>query len=308
MYKRPALLVLLALVAFLAVAKPHLSLYEDTRNFLAATFFVPSITMSDLKHKYLEAERTGEKIRIVLVPGHEPHFGGAEFGKLKERDMNVDLAQELKDKLESDKRFEIIMTRDKDNWNPKLEKYFDANWEAIKDFTKVKKTEMNLLVAEGKVKKVLSGIEHNTAPGDVAYRLFGINRWSRDIGADVLIHIHFNDYPRSRAYLPGRHKGFAIYIPDKQYSNSVATKEIATNIFERLENFFVISDLPEEDIGIIESQDLIAVGQSNSLDAASILIEYGYIYRPQFTRQVSRASLIEQMAEQTYLGLEDSFK
>lgn len=308
MYKKLALVALLAPVAFFVIAKPHLSLYEDTRNFLAATFFVPSITISDLREKYIDAERTGEKIKIVLVPGHEPHFGGAEFGKLKERDMNVDLAQELKDNLQKNKRFEVIITRDKDSWNPKLERYFDNNWDAIKDFTKIKKTEMNLLIAEGKVKKVFSGIEHNNAPGDVAYRLFGINRWSRDIGADVLIHIHFNDYPRSRAYLPGKHKGFAIYIPDKQYSNSVATKEIATNVFERLEDFFVISDLPEEDIGIIESQDLIAIGQSNTLDAASILIEYGYIYRPQFARQVSRASLMEQMAEQTYLGLQDSFK
>jgi len=307
-YKKLALIVFLALVVFLGAAESQLSISEDVRNFLAATFFVPSITMSDLKDKYISAEETGKKIKILLVPGHEPNFGGTEFGKLKERDMNVDLAIELKNNLESNRRFEVILTRDKDNWNPELEKYFNDNWEVIKDFTKLKKTEMNLLIAEGRVEKVSSGVRHNTALGDVAYRLFGINRWSRDANIDVLIHIHFNDYPRAQTYLPGKHRGFAVYIPDKQYSNSVATKEIATNIFKRLEEFFVVSDLPKEDVGIIESQDLIAIGQSNSLDAASILIEYGYIYRPQFAGQVSRESAFDKMARQTYLGLEDSFK
>ena len=238
-YKKLALIVFLALVVFLGVAESQLSLSEDARNFLAATFFVPSITMSELKDKYISMEETGKKIRILLVPGHEPNFGGTEFSNLKERDMNVDLAIELKDNLESNKRFEVILTRDKDNWNPELEKYFNDNWEVIKGFTKLKKTEMNMLIAEGKVEKVSSGVRHSTAPGDVAYRLFGINRWSRDANIDVLIHIHFNDYPRTRTYLPGKHKGFAIYIPEKQYSNSVATKEIAVNIFKRLKEFFV---------------------------------------------------------------------
>lgn len=302
------LIVLFALIVFLGIAGSKIFIFEDVRNFIAAVFFTPSISINDLKDKYRDTEQTGKKIKILLVPGHESNFGGTEFGKLKERDMNVDLAVELKDNLESNKRFEVILTRDKDRWNPELEKYFDDNWEAIKDFTNFKKEEMNRLVAVGEVKKVSSGIQHSTAPRDVAYRLFGINRWSRDIGADVLIHIHFNDYPRARTDFPGKYKGFAIYIPEKQYSNSIATKEIAVNVFKRLEEFFVVSDLPEEDRGIVESQDLIAVGQGNSLDAISLLIEYGYIYRPQFARQDLRERAIDKMARQTYLGLEDSFK
>lgn len=308
MYKKLALIVLLALVIFLSVAKLFPSVSEDARNFLAATFFIPSVTAGDLRDKYADALKTGKRIRILLVPGHEPNFGGTEFGNLKERDMNVDLSFRLKAYLESDRRFEVILTRDKDNWNPELEKYFNDNWEAIKGFTKFKKTEMNMLVALGKVEKVSSGVKHNRAPSNVAYRLFGINRWSRDIGIDVLIHIHFNDYPRIRTDLAGEHRGFAIYIPDKQYSNSVATKEIATNIFKKLEESFIVSDLPKEDLGIIESQDLIAVGNSNSLDAASILIEYGYIYRPSFALKASRESILDEMAKETYLGLEEFFK
>ena len=295
-------------IVFAGITLSRPVVLENTRNLLAATFFIPSISMGELRAKYVSTEKTGEKIKILLVPGHEPNFGGTEFGNLKERDINVDLAMKLKDNLERNKHFEVILTRDKERWNPELEKYFNDNWEAIRRFTKIKKTEMRALVSEGKVEKVTNGVKHNTAPDDVAYRLFGINRWSRDINADVLIHIHFNDYPRRRADLPGKHRGFVIYIPDRQYSNAVATKEIAKNIFERLEEFFVVSDLPKEDAGIVESQDLIAIGQSNSLDAASLLIEYGYIYRAQFTSKNLREEIFDQMAELTYLGLEDSLK
>jgi N-acetylmuramoyl-L-alanine amidase len=283
-------------------------LTSDARDFLAATFFVPSVTAGDLKDTYIDAIETGERVKILLVPGHEPDYGGAQFGSAVERDMNVDLALELKELLESDRRFEVIMTRDKEAWNPDLQKYFDDNWEAIKDFTRLKKMEMRELVAEGRVRKVSSGVYHNMAINDVANRLFGINRWSRDIGADVMIHIHFNDHARARADRPGEHLGFSIYVPERQYSNASASKEIARHIFERLEESFAVSTLPKEDLGIVESQDLIAIGQANTLDAASILIEYGYIYRPAFATAASRADAISKMAELTHKGILDFFQ
>lgn len=307
-YKKIALITLLVLVVSFGIAKQRLFISEDMRNFLAATFFTPSITVSDLRDKYTNADKTGRRVKILLVPGHEPDFGGTEFDNLKERDMNVDFSLRLKEYLENDKRFEVIMTRDKNSWNPELEKYFNDNREAINDFIKLKKTEMNLLVAAGKVRTVSDGVQHNSASNDAAYHLFGINRWSSNINVDILIHVHFNDYPRAHSDRPGAYKGFVIYIPDKQYSNSVATKKIAADIFKRLEESFVVSDLPKENAGIVENQDLIAIGQSNSLDAVSLLIEYGYIYRPQFALKASRDSAFNEMAKQTYLGLEDFFK
>jgi len=66
--------------------------------------------------------------------------------------------------------------------------------------------------------------------------------------------------------------------------------------------------LPKENSGLVESQDLIAIGAYNTLDSAGILIEYGYIYEPQFEDGKVREKTITEMAWQTYLGLNDFFK
>ena len=47
-------------------------------------------TVADLRSRYDDARASGnKKVKILIVPGHEPIYGGAEFGALKERDMNV---------------------------------------------------------------------------------------------------------------------------------------------------------------------------------------------------------------------------
>ena len=68
-----------------------------------------------------------------------------------------------------------------------------------------------------------------------------------------------------------------------------------------------MSDLPIESEGIIEDQDLIAIGSFNSVNAASLLIEYGYIYEPQLTDPTMRELATQDLAFQTYLGLQDFF-
>src|SRR5690348_1417178 len=98
-----------------------------TVNLVAATFFIQSISANELRDKYKNVDETNKKVKIILVPGHEPDYGGAEYGSLKERDMTVDLALRLADKLKADKRFEVVLTRDKAGWNPDLQKYFDDN-------------------------------------------------------------------------------------------------------------------------------------------------------------------------------------
>ena len=42
------------------------------------------VTVDALKSGYAAAEAPGgTKIRILIVPGHEPDYGGAEYGSLK---------------------------------------------------------------------------------------------------------------------------------------------------------------------------------------------------------------------------------
>ena len=301
-------ILLLTMGTFLAGnSKEVVTFIEKTSSMSASVFFTQSTTATQLRTTFKAVPETKKKLRILLVPGHEPNFGGAEYLDIKERDLNADLALILARYLVEDGHYEVAMTRGKDGWNPDFQNYFTAKDEEIKAFVRSQKMEMVRLIEEGKVFKMSKQAPHNAAQSDVALRLFGINKWANDHQIDMVIHIHFNDsFPR-KPTLPGEHNGFTIYTPEYQYSNSQATAEIAKNIFKRLARMFPVSSLPKEDQGVVEDQDLIAVGNSNSVDAASMVIEYGYIYEPQLRTPDVRRLALKELAFQTYLGLADFF-
>jgi len=271
----------------------------------AAVFFTQSKTSEDLRVAYVAATTT-KKLNILIVPGHEPNFGGTEFLGLKERDLNADLGLALAQYLVEDGHYEIVMTRGRDGWNPNLENYFAMNSESVKTFVSSQKKEMSRLIDEGKI-TMIDGLPHNDAPSDVALRLYGINKWANEHNVDIVVHIHFNDSSPRRTNSPGEYSGFAIYTPERQYSNAKASAEIAKNVLKRLSKMFPVSNLEGEDVGIVEDQELIAIGSSNTVDAASLLIEYGYIYEPQFRNTAVRESVLKELAFQTYLGITDFF-
>ena len=153
-----------------------------------------------------------------------------------------------------------------------------------------------------------SGVEHNSAPSDVALMLYGINVWANNQGFDIILHIHFNDHDGRASDRPGKYSGFTLYTPEKQFSNSEGSNELAKKIFARLSTYFAVSNLPGESVGITEDQDLIAIGAFNTLDPASVLIEYGYIYESQFIDKEVRPLAIREIAFQTYSGIKDFFE
>lgn len=302
------LLILLFGLGFFSLLQTEHYNYSDqlTSNNEASAFLIPGRSVADLKSHY--ARSTGpEKIKLLIVPGHEPGFGGAEYKNLKEREMAVELAGYLNDFLNNNTRYAITLARTNTAWNPALERYFSTNWNEIKKFNNDQKEEMKRLIGLGKITRVYDGLIHNKAPTDVALRLYGINKWSNENAIDIALHIHFNDYPRKNMNKPGDYSGFTIYVPDKQYSNAATTEAIANSIFKRLEKFLPVSNFPPEDSGVVEDQDLVAIGSHNSADAASMLIEYGYIYEPQFEDEAVRHAILKEMAYQTYLGLQDFF-
>jgi hypothetical protein len=141
----------------------------------------------------------------------------------------------------------------------------------------------------------------------VALRLYGIDKWVGDSGVSVVIHVHFNDFPRPDQSSPGKYAGFAIYVPEGQYYNSSTTKAVANAIAGRLSEYNPVSDLHTEQSGVVEDQDLIAVGSFDSVDAASMLIEYAYLYEPQILNPAVRPVFLKELAYETYLGLQDFF-
>jgi N-acetylmuramoyl-L-alanine amidase len=221
--------------------------------------------------------------------------------------MTVELAEYLRAFLSNNPHYEVVVPRDKNNWNPIFQKYFDEKWNDIVTFLKNNKNEMIRLVNNGVVTRMSDGVGHIAVPNDVAIRLYGINKWVNENKIDIAIHIHFNDYPRRYQNQPGKYNGFAIYVPERQYSNSTTTLAIADKVFKRLAKYNAISNLPKEESGVIEEQELIAIGSHNTLDAPSMLIEYGYIYEPQFNDPKIKEATMKDLAFQTYLGLQDFF-
>ena len=279
----------------------------QSADMFASVFFTQSVAAPDIQKKFSSASTTGQRIKILIVPGHEPDFGGAEYKNLKERDMTVDLGHYLSEYLMNNPHYEVFATRNKDVWNQELQDYFDQHWRGINTFVASQKAEMAHLVSDGKIVRVTDGVPHNDAPSDVATRLYGINKWANEKKMDITIHIHFNDDASRRITRAGEYNGFTIYVPDRQYSNADASKSIATEIVGRIAQFSAISNFPREDSGVTEDQDLIAVGGQNTSDGASMLIEYGYIYEPQFADPETRDTALKELALQTYLGLEDFF-
>jgi len=302
--------ILLGLLVWLAGTQlaQHKAVILKNTHQIAAVFFVPGMSVAELQRKYDKAPKTRKEVRILLVPGHEPFYGGAEYGGMKERDLAVALAQELSNLLNNNRRYETIMSRDTAGWNPTLLSYFANNWDAIRAFAEQQKVEMAKHIGTGALVKHDPAMVHNTAPSDVAFRLYGIHKWANENSIDLSIHIHFNDNPRKNTFRPGNYAGFAIYVPDPQYSNGTTAQSVADSIFAQLSQKYTPSNMPKEAAGIVVSQDLIAIGSYNTSDAPSILIEYAYIYEAMLADPATRAQALQEMARHTYEGLQDFFE
>lgn len=263
------------------------------------TPFSSTISSSEIRAKYQAAATGGSKLRVLIMPGHEPAYGGAEYAGLRERDIAVDIATALAAELSADPRLEVAVARDKAAWSTALSEYFSDNWKAIQKFVKEKKRTMQKLVRSGAIEDRDFEVGHNTAAPDSAYRLYGISKWANEREYDIVIHAHLNDNVGSQFQ-----SGFAVYVPDHQYGNAEASKALGTSIAYELNRLSASSTIPVENYGIVEDQDLIALGAFNTAEFASVLVEYAYIYESKITHPEARAVVIRDMAYQTYQGIE----
>lgn len=279
----------------------------STTHQLAALFFVDTVTIDLLQNKYQQSD-ADKKIKILIVPGHEPTYGGAEYQGLLERDLNLQVAEKLASKLRANPKYEVTLSRDQTSWNPELKNYLDTNWNEIKKWRDEQKALTRKLIINGQIRELTDSPQHGKTQTNPALRLYGINKWASAKDFDIALNLHLNDDAAHRYNQPGRYRGFAIYVPFEQYSNAKAAREIANDIFARLKSSYQVSNLDQEKNGVVEDQKLIALGRYNTADTASLLIEYGYIYEPKFADPNIRNQTLTDLAEKTYLGLEDFFK
>ncbi|PIR57854.1 MAG: hypothetical protein COU71_01860 [Parcubacteria group bacterium CG10_big_fil_rev_8_21_14_0_10_38_31] len=280
---------------------------KPIENLLAGVFFVDSITEAEIRTTYNLAKKEQDKLNILIVPGHDEAVFGAQFNGVKEADLNVELGEYLKNLLEKEEAFNVFLVRDSNGYNPIFLNYFNENRWSIIQFTNQYKNMMNTVVQLGLV-EINNIVEHNRASEETIIKLYGINKWANENDVDIVINIHFNDYPGRKYNKPGEYSGFSIYIPESQYSNAKASLALAQPVFDQLRKYLPISDMPKEQTGITEDQELIAIGANNSLDPAVLFIEYGYIYESQFTNENIRKIALEEAAYQTYLGIKNFFE
>ncbi|MGB4076140.1 MAG: peptidoglycan-binding domain-containing protein [Minisyncoccia bacterium] len=260
--------------------------------------FETTVTREDIQAQYVWAGQGGERVQVLVMPGHEPDFGGTELGGLKERDIMVLLGEKIASHLRTDPRIEVTIARTKETWHPKLGKYFEDEWWEIKDFVTQKKREMKRALRKGDVEERTFEVGHNTAATDVALRLYGINKWASERGFDIVIHPHLNDNGGAQF-----HSGFAVYVPDREYGNADASRPLGEAIAYELNAYNASSTLPIENYAIVEDQSLIALGAFNTADFASVLIEYAYIYESKIKNSEARDAVLTDMAYQTYRGI-----
>ncbi len=271
---------------------------------LAASVFQTTIDPAALRQSYQESER---KIKILIMPGHEPDFGGTEYKTFKEREWTVALGQDIANEFLDNDQYEVLVARGTSDWHPLLKEYFVREEANIEAYREEKRQALSGFLESGELKRNEENVVHNVASPTAALHLFGINKWANENNIDIILHIHFNDNARKKTSVPGTYSGFTIYAPERQYGNASASLAVAQNIHDRLSTLFAVSDLPKESDGVVEDQDLIAIGQGDSVKAAALLIEYGYIYESRFAEPELREKIFKELALQTYLGVEDFF-
>ena len=271
------------------------------QSLLAAIAPVETATPERLRSTYAAG-----RLHVFIVPGHDRDDSGAEFNGVREAELTGEVAGHLTEFLRRDGQVSVFTTRDPatGDYTPLFASYFTQQAEAVLSF-RVRLVETMIGALRRGAFQTRRGVAHGSASPRTANRLYAINKWANDQDIDVIVHLHFNDYGSRPAGRKGEYAGFSVYVPDAQFSNARASSALADAVFRRLKTERPVSTLPGERAGVIEDQELIALGANGSLDAAALLIEFGYIYEAPFTDPAVRGDVMRSLAYQTYAGIRE---
>ncbi len=293
--------VFLLLLFFVWLLPDEHGLYPVAMRRLAGLVFQEGLTPKQAAEKYAAGN-----FRLLLVPGHDNEYAGAQFGRLKEADLNLALAERLAFHLTQNKNLQIFSAR---NWasgayRPEFLDYFTREREAIRSFRARLRARFVALVKTGAVTEEVV-VPHNFAPAEASIRLYGLNKWANEQGIDLVLHLHFNDDAERPIARAGRYRGFSIYVPEQQLPAYRLSRDLGEALKQKLLLAAPVSNLPLEAAGVIEDQELIAVGANGSRESASLLVEYGYLYEPQFLNPTIRTPALDNLARLTAEGIKD---
>lgn len=265
---------------------------------ISALLIIPQTTKIKSASSIFFTALQNKKIKILIVPGHEPNAGGAdEFKRIKERDLNLQLSTLLKNNLSKNTDLEIVMARDENGWNKDLENYVITGSSTIMSWVKKMKNKMLSKVDTGEMELIDPNMKHNPATSSAVLFLYGTNKWLNENDFDLVLHIHFNNNPKING--KPNYQGYCTYIPEHQYSNSSSSRIFANYLDEEISKIEKRSNMPQEKEIIIEDQQLIAVGNYDTLKIPSVVVEYAYIYEPMMLSSSTRNIFIEKAASST---------
>lgn len=245
-----------------------------------------------------------KKTRILIVPGHEPNAGGAdEFKKIKERDLNLQLSIELKNDLSANPDIEVVLARDQNGWNPDLDNYVETSSSTIMSWVADMKSKMFEKVDAGTFTLINPGMKHNDATSSAVLYLYGINKWIDENNFDLVLHVHFNSNPKING--KPNFSGYCIYVPEKQYTNAPASRIFADYLNEEISKIENKSTMPQEKSTIIEDQQLIAIGDYDTLKIPVAVVEYAYMYESKMLSSSTRNIFIKDAASSTAVAIEN---
>lgn len=276
----------------------------DINRALAALFI-----SSGIKEKELKKDYQNKTVNMLIAAGHDDAESGGYYNGLWEADLNLELSEKLFQLFSADPHFRVSRTRTAAGYTADFVRLFDYSdgRVAIDDFRSSVQTAAAKERLRGGIARSTVLAHHPFASPESSLKLYGINKWANEHDIDLVLHVHFNDYPSRPKNAPGTYSGFSVYIPDAQLPNAASSRAIAENVFRSLSRFFAPSNFPSECCGVLEDQDLVAVGAQGSLQSAALLIEYGYIYEPQFYHSSVRTSAMSELAFQTYHGVKRYF-
>ena len=280
--------------------------FDDFSPFknIASLYFPETVTTKELKEKYARSQ-----LNVLIVPGHDNNSYGTEFKGLKEAELNIILGTHLLNFFLKDPKFNVSISRDIDGeYSMWFQEYMTTHKQKVIDFRDLSKRLISDAKQMGHFVESNAPVEHNPAADNVSLNLYGINKYSNDFGIDIVLHLHFNDYPGRSWTQQGKYSGFSIYVPEGELPNSQASTELAYSIKNHLEEFIASSNFFGESEVVIPDQELIAVGSNASRNKISILLEYDYIYEAQYHTDELRDVVLKELALLTYQGVKNYYK
>ncbi len=216
----------------------------------------------------------GLKIRTVVIDaGHGGKDGGASYGRLKEKDVVLDIAKKVRDLLSRDKDLKIYMTRSKDIFIPLEERTAIAN-----------KYKADLFVS------IHANAARNKKASGVETYVFNV---TNDRAALEVAALENQATTKSISDLQGILKDIL------KYSKLEESLLLAGSVQKALVKKVKLSKAQNK--GVKQAPFYVLVGAT----MPSILIETGFLSHAGDAKKLSTSNYRKQIAEGIYQGLRD---